>query len=379
MDLVGELVLERNRLLQLSRELKEIREEEFKRSLLKIVDRIDLITTELQFSVLKTRMLPVGRIFKKFPRLVRDLARDLNKEVELVISGEETELDRSVMEEIKDALVHLVRNAIDHGIESPQERERAGKPRRGVLHLTATQQGDHICIQIADDGRGIHPQKVAQKALERGLLTQEDLNRMSAKEIINLIFTPGFSTAEGVTELSGRGVGMDVVKATVKKLKGGIDVDSRPGKGCRITLKLPLTTSVIRLLVVEVSGRVFALPLSSVLEVIRVRPGEVSTINHRQVIRYRDSVLPLVDLNSSFQKGDYFYVVVVGFAKERVGLRVTGLLGQQEAVMKPLGDYLNDVPGIIGSAITGDGRVMLILDVAELMNMSNSYVSYPPN
>ncbi len=297
MNLVGELVLGRNRLSQIVATAEDNREgEDFVRQLNETGSQIDFITTELQTAVMKTRMVQIGRVFNRFPRLVRDIAREFSKEIDLVIQGEETELDKSIIEEISDPLVHLIRNAADHGVESPDIRESRGKPRRGTIHLSAGHEGNHIVIEIQDDGAGIDPEKVKQKAIEKGMLTQEDANEMKLEDAYAIIFIPGFSTAQKVSSVSGRGVGMDVVKTNITKLNGTISVESTVGNGTKFTLKLPLTLAIIQGLLVGVGNETFAVPLSSVLEVVHTPKENIATVHGRAVIRLREIVLPLVEI-----------------------------------------------------------------------------------
>ncbi len=378
MNLVGELVLGRNRLSQIvSSEREDNGHEDFTRQLNETGAQIDFITTELQTAVMKTRMVQIGRVFNRFPRLVRDIAREFSKEIDLVISGEETELDKSIIEEISDPLVHLIRNAADHGVEATEVREKAGKPRRGTIHLSAGHEGNHIIIEIQDDGAGIDPDKLKAKALEKGLITPEEAHEMKLDDVYSLMFVPGFSTAQRVSSVSGRGVGMDVVKTNITKLNGIISVESEVGKGTKFTLKLPLTLAIIQGLLVGVGAETFAIPLSSVLEVVHTSKSEVSTVNGRAVTRLRETVLPLVDITEILEvpgrndDSQAFYTVVVGVANRKFGIEVDRLIGQKEIVIKPLGAYLKNIPGIAGSTILGDGRVIMILDAGELLRLAD--------
>jgi two-component system chemotaxis sensor kinase CheA len=324
--------------------------------------------------VLKMRMLPVDKVFKKFPRIVRSMARDLGKEVDLQIFGEETELDRSVVDEIGDPLIHLIRNAMDHGLETPDERTAAGKSRIGTLVLAAVHEGNQIIISIKDDGRGIDTDRVGRKAVEKGLISEEQLAAMSQRELFDLIFLPGFSTKEQASDLSGRGVGMDVVKTNIKKLNGLIEIKSEKGQGSEFILRLPLTLAIIQSLLVDVEGEVYSIPLSSVLESLRVDQRQFHLIGNREILKLRDMVLPLIRLESIFgverrsEQDNFCYVVVVGTAEKRMGLVVSRLVGQQEVAIKSLGKYLANIPGIAGSTILGDGRVALIIDPVGLVD-----------
>lgn len=374
MNLVGELVLERNRLLNLVKGLDETYEDNEEISALSANgSRINVLTSDLQMAVMRTRMQPVKKVFSKFPRMVRDLARSRNKEIELIMEGEETELDKSVIEEIGDPLVHLIRNAADHGIGSPEERIKEGKEGKGTIKLSAYHEGEQIIIEIADDGKGIDSEKIKSKAVEKGVISEAEAERLSEKEALALIFAPGFSTAETVTDISGRGVGMDVVKTNITKLNGIIDIETRLGKGSRFILKLPLTVAIIETLMVGVGGEVFAIPLSSIIETIRVSWEDIRTINNKEVIPLRDRVLPILRLSHEFdipvmEFENRLYVVVIGVAEKRIGILVEDLFGQEEVVIKPLGEYLAENEGVSGATITGDGRVVLIVDVNSLIN-----------
>ncbi len=379
MNQVGEMVLERNRTLQMnidyqSRENMTNFGEEFS----KLAKRIDFVTSELQMQVLKIRMIPVEKVFKKFPRIVRNLSRDLGKEVNLEIIGEETELDRSVVDEIGDPLIHLIRNALDHGLEMPEERVASGKPRCGNVVLSATHEGNQIIISIKDDGRGIDPEKLSRKAIDKGLVSEEQVAAMSQKEILDLIFLPGFSTKEKATDLSGRGVGMDVVRTNIRKLNGLIEIRSEVGRGTEIILKLPLTLAIIQSLLVEVENEVYSVPLAAVLETLKVETSSFHQIGGQEVLKLRDSVLPLIRMQRVFGVAEkdfssqQSYIVVIGVAEKRMGLIVSRLLGQQEVAIKSLGKYLAKAPGIAGSTILGDGRVALIIDPAGIIEMEES-------
>ncbi|MGE0157286.1 MAG: chemotaxis protein CheA [Geobacter sp.] len=380
MNQVGELVLERNRMIQLNQDLQGGSSDQilFGEEFGKLTKRMNFVTSELQMQVLKMRMIPVEKVFKKFPRIVRSLSRDLGKEVDLQIFGEETELDRSVVDEIGDPLIHLIRNAMDHGLETPEERLAAGKPRTGTLVLAAVHEGNSIIISIKDDGRGIDTERVGRKAIEKGLITEEQLAAMSQREMFDLIFLPGFSTKDKASDLSGRGVGMDVVKTNIKKLNGLIEIKSEKGLGSEFILRLPLTLAIIQSLLVEVEGEVYSIPLSSVLETLRVDQRQFHVVGGQEVLKLRESVLPLIRLEQVFkvqpaaERDDFCYVVVIGAADKRVGLVVTRLVGQQEVAIKSLGNYLANIPGIAGSTILGDGRVTLIVDPVGMIDSGDN-------
>lgn len=370
MNQVGELVLERNRMIQINQDLQQsdVNRPDFNEEFGKLTKRMSFVTSELQMQVLKMRMIPVEKVFKKFPRIVRSMSRDLGKEVDLQIVGEETELDRSVVDEIGDPLIHLIRNAMDHGLETPEVRLAAGKSRCGTLILAAVHEGNQIIISIKDDGNGIDTERVGRKAIEKGLITEDQFAAMSQREVFDLLFLPGFSTKDKATDLSGRGVGMDVVKTNIKKLNGLIEIKSTKGLGSEFILRLPLTLAIIQSLLVEVEGEIYSIPLSSVLETIRVDQRQFHQIGGQEVLKLRDIVLPLIRLQRVFnvqprgEADDICYVVVVGAAEKRMGLVVTRLVGQQEVAIKSLGNYLANIPGIAGSTILGDGRVALIID-----------------
>lgn len=379
MNLVGELVLGRNRLMKLGGGLEQTYENDsMVRELGETLAQINLVTTDLQLAVMKTRMLPIRKVLGKFPRMVRDLSQKLGKQVRLELQGEETELDKSVADEMGDPLVHLVRNAIDHGIELPADRHTAGKPAEGVVRISASQEGNSIVIRIQDDGRGLQVEKIKAKALSRGLISESELAGMDQREIFGLIFLPGFSTAEQVTDVSGRGVGMDVVRTNIRKINGTVEIDSQPGHGSTITIKLPLTIAIIQALLVEVDRSTFAIPLSSVIEAVKITKSDLKTVNGREVLNLRERVLPLLRLADEFEiptdpMRDKFYVVVAAMGDRQVGVIVDHLRSQEEVVIKSMGDYLTNIKGIAGATITGEGKVVLILDVPELVdNVRNS-------
>ena len=377
LNFVGELVLARNRLLRLGSKLVERDgDDEIVSQLEEAISQLDLVTMDLQLGVMKMRMQPIARVFSKFPRMVRDLARYKKKEVELILKGEETELDKTVIEEIGDPLVHLVRNAVDHGIEPPEERKRKGKPRYGTIVISAYQEGRNIIVCVEDDGKGINPEDIKRSAVDKGLISQEEAERLSNKDAVNLIFTPGFSTAREVSDISGRGVGMDVVKTNISRINGTISVESEPGKGTRMIFRLPLTLAIIQALTVEAGGEVYGIPLSNVVENIRITQDDLRTVDGREVIHIRDRVLPVVRLGRLVSVGNHIYpdddgwryVVIVAIGEKRFGLLVDRLHGQEEIVMKSMGEYLKGTEGIAGACITGDGNVILILDVASLVD-----------
>ena len=379
MNLVGELVLGRNRLIKIGTQLEQNHESDPQvRALGETLAQLNLVTTDLQLAVMKTRMLPIKKVFAKLPRMVRDLSQKLGKQVRLEMRGEETELDKSVADEIGDPLVHIVRNAIDHGIETPAERQQKGKQGEGSLVIAASQEGNSIVIRISDDGRGIAVDKVKAKALAKGLVSEAELATMEHREVLNLIFLPGFSTAEKVTDVSGRGVGMDVVRTNIRKINGTVDLESEQGKGSQIIIKLPLTIAIIQALMVEVQRSIFAIPLSSVIEAVRITKSDIKTINGREVLHLRDRVLPLIRLAQEFDvpheiDRDRFYVVVAALGDRRVGIVVDELRSQEEVVIKSIWDYLETVKGVSGATITGEGKVVLILDTSELVQNAQAW------
>ncbi len=382
MNLIGELVLGKNRLMKINEDVEERYEgEEFLEELNQVVSIVSLVTTDLQIAVMKTRMLPIGKVFNKFPRMIRDLSRELNKQIELEIGGEETELDKSIVEEIGDPLVHIIRNSCDHGIETPDVRKAAGKPEVGTIQLKAYNEGNHIVIQITDDGKGLDIDVLKSKSLEKGVIYEKEADSMSDKEAFALIFRPGLSTAATVTNVSGRGVGMDVVKTNIEKLNGIIDIESEVGVGTTINLKIPLTLAIIQALLVGVQEEYYAIPLASVLETVRITKDEIYTVENRSVMRLREEVLSLVHIGDIFEVervfdgAEHAYVVVLGLAESKIGLIVDSLVGQEEIVIKSLGEYLKGIEGIAGATIRGDGGVTLIVDVAALMQMAKSVKS----
>ena len=377
MNLIGELVLGKNRLLKIYDDVEERYEgEKFLEELNQVVSSLSLVTTDIQLAVMKTRMLPIAKVCNKFPRMIRDLSRELGKQIDLEISGEETELDKSIVEEIGDPLVHIIRNSCDHGIEDPETRKAMGKPEKGLVQLKAYNEGNHIVVEIVDDGKGLDADMLKAKSIEKGIITEREADAMSEKEAFGLIFKPGFSTAAKVTNVSGRGVGMDVVKTNIEKLNGIIDIESEVGKGTVMKLKIPLTLAIIQSLLVGTQEEFYAIPLASVLETVRVPIDDIYTIDGKNVLRLRDEVLSLVRLsdvfgvNKVFDGGDQTYVVIIGVAEAKLGIIVDTLVGQEEIVIKSMGDYLQNIPGIAGATIRGDGRVTLIIDVGAMMEMA---------
>ncbi|GAA7117878.1 chemotaxis protein A [Helicobacter pylori] len=379
MNLIGELVLGKNRLIRIYSDVEERYDgEKFLEELNQVVSSISAVTTDLQLAVMKTRMQPVGKVFNKFPRMVRDLSRELGKSIELIIEGEETELDKSIVEEIGDPLIHIIRNSCDHGIEPLEERRRLNKPETGKVQLSAYNEGNHIVIKISDDGKGLDHVMLKEKAIEKGVISERDAEGMSDREAFNLIFKPGFSTAKVVSNVSGRGVGMDVVKTNIEKLNGIIEIDSEVGVGTTQKLKIPLTLAIIQALLVGVQEEYYAIPLSSVLETVRISQDEIYTVDGKSVLRLRDEVLSLVRLSDIFkvdailESNSDVYVVIIGLADQKIGVIVDYLIGQEEVVIKSLGYYLKNTRGIAGATVRGDGKITLIVDVGAMMDMAKS-------
>jgi two-component system chemotaxis sensor kinase CheA len=376
MNVVGEMHLVKNIVGRIARELRAMQGfMGLSVDLHKAQRELERRLNELQEGILEVRMVPIGQIFTRLSQVVRMYAKEAGKEIDLELRGEETELDKLMIEDLADPLMHLIRNAIDHGIESPEERRRLGKPERGSVELTAFPRGNHVVITIEDDGAGMDVARIAAKAVEKGILAPDHGLDAAAdrREILDLIFLPGFTTRETVTEISGRGVGMDVVKRNVSKLSGMIDIRTEPGVGTTFTLTLPITLAIIKALVAESGGRTFAIPLSSVLEIQQATSGQVETVEGREVMAVREDTVPLLRVSDVFhlpghQERDAFYVILVGLAERRVGIVVDSLRDQQEIVIKPLGKRLADVPGIAGATELGDRRgVVLVLDVESLI------------
>lgn len=364
MNLVGELVMHKGRLEEIgsSRRIVELNE---------TIEQIDRISSDLQSVVMKVRMVPIEQVFNRFPRMVRDLAKELNKEIDFQIEGKETELDRTVIDEIGDPLIHLLRNAVDHGIESPAVRAQMGKPRTGTIVLRARHEGNNVLIEVEDDGSGIDFERVKQKAVDKGLVSSKEAEEMPNEKALELLFSPGFSTSDNVTDISGRGVGLDVAKNKIEALNGEIHVDSKLGQGTKFKIKLPLTLAIIQALMVSVRDEIYAIPLSSVDETTMLSPEDIKLIQGQEVMVLRGTVLPLYRLDSLLEvpgekQSDEMYVVVVSKGDKQIGLVVDGLIGQQEIVIKSLGKFLAGIPGIAGAIVAGDGNVRLILDIATL-------------
>ncbi|HMM21582.1 MAG TPA: chemotaxis protein CheA [Selenomonadales bacterium] len=367
LNLVGELVINKTRLEQigLNHKLSD---------LVETIEQMDRVTTDLQTVVMKVRMVPVGQVFNRFPRMVRDLSRDLNKEVNLIIQGEETELDRTVIDEIGDPLVHLLRNAIDHGVENPADRQVKGKNPVGEIRLIARHEGNNVIIMVEDDGAGINPEIVKQKALEKGLITPAEAEKMDTADAVRLVFLPGFSTAKTVTDVSGRGVGMDAVKTKIESLGGMVDVETKINEGSKFKIRLPLTLAIIQALLVDVCNEIYAIPLGSIDSTINITPGDIKTIQNQEVILLRGQIIPIVRLakklnapEAASDNKEELFVVIVHMGEQKAGVIVDTLIGQQEIVIKSLGKLLAGIKVLAGATILGNGQVALILDVGSLM------------
>lgn len=374
LNLSGEIGLTKNRLTCLRANILQGKTDgDTLKALDEAVSHLDLLVGDLQSAVMKTRMQPIGRLFQKYPRLARDLARQLGKDVELLIVGEETEIDKTMIEDLNDPIVHLVRNAVDHGVESTQDRVAAGKPAKSLVKLSAMQSGDHIIIEIADDGKGMRPDTIRRKAIEKGLIDAEAANTLDDKQSLNLIFLPGFSTKDEISDVSGRGVGMDVVRTNIQKLNGRIDINSAVGHGTTITISLPLTLAILPVLVVRLGEQPFAVPLSMVREIIPIHPEEIQRVSGRATMVVRDEVLPVRSLASLIgwpQEGIPSFGVLMQTTTTNFILAIDGFIGRDDVVIKPLHDI--KPKGIAGATLSGDGLVVLVLDIEELLEMSTA-------
>lgn len=374
MNLVGELVIDQTRVYQVERNLsRRFASDESVEDLGQISDHLTRIISELQESVMKARMLPIEQLLSRFPRLVRDLSQKLGKEVELVIEGKETELDRTLIEDLSDPMIHLIRNAVDHGIESPERRELAGKSRQGTLTIRAAHEDNQVVIYIKDDGAGIDSRKMRDSAVQKGIISREEANALTDREAVQLIFLSGFSTAQAVSDVSGRGVGMDIVRENIEKLNGIIDIETELGHGTEFKIKLPLTLAIITGLLVRLSGRTFVIPMSNIAEIVRLERRDIQTVRGEAVIVLRNRVIPILSLHQilnipeAVSSKHYMSLVIIGAAEKRVAVAVDELLGNQEIVLKSLGGYLGKVNLISGATILGDGNVALILEASALV------------
>ncbi|QGT99188.1 Signal transduction histidine kinase CheA [Candidatus Syntrophocurvum alkaliphilum] len=366
MNLVGELVMHKGRLEQIgaNKRVPDLNE---------TIEQIDRVSADLQSVVMKVRMVPIEQVFNRFPRMVRDLAKELNKDVDFIVEGKETELDRTVIDEIGDPLVHILRNAVDHGLEPPEVRVEKGKSISGTIWLKAKHEGNHVYIEVEDDGKGINHEKILRKAIEKDIITQSEATQLKNEEIVNLLFSSGFSTAEDITDISGRGVGLDVVRSKIEALNGEIFLESVAGRGTKFKIKLPLTLAIIQALMVSIKEEIYAIPLSSVDETTLITKNDIKMIQNQEVVMLRGHVLPLYRLGDLLEvpnietNDDEMYVVVVRKADKQIGLAVDTLIGQQEIVIKSLGKVLAGIPGLAGAIVSGDGNVRLILDITTLI------------
>ena len=381
MNTVGEIIIDQTRFRQLVHNLTAaVPDNQDLKALTEVSDHIHRIIGDMQESVMKIRMLPIENLFGRFPRMVRDLAQNLNKDIHLEILGQETELDRTLIEEIGDPLIHLIRNALDHGVETREERARAGKPKAGLVRITAAHEDNQIVITVEDDGAGIDPVKMRSSAVAKGLLSEEEADKLSDQEAIHLIFEPGFSTAVQLSDVSGRGVGMDIVRTNIQKLNGMIHVETNLGAGTAFKIKLPLTLAIITGLVTSIrsSNRIFIVPMTNVHEIVRVSTNEIKSVQGEAVVQIRDNILPVVWLHDLFhiprseESTARIPLVIVGVAEKKIALAVDSLLGNQEIVIKSLSSYLGKIEGVLGATILGNGQVALILEVAGLMKLSSS-------
>ncbi len=365
MNLMGELVINKVRLEQIGQthRLAELTE---------TLEQMDRVTTDLQNIVMKVRMVPVSAVFNRFPRMVRDVSKELNKEINLTIEGEETELDRTVIDEIGDPLMHLLRNSLDHGVEHPDDREKKGKPRTGEVGLIARHEGNNVVIMVTDDGAGINADVIRRKAVEKGMITEDEANKLDDADAVRLIFLPGFSTAEQITDISGRGVGMDVVRSKIESLSGHVDVETQVDKGSVFKIKLPLTLAIIQAMLVKIQEEMYAIPLGSIDSTINIQPTDIKTVQNKEVIVLRGEIIPIIRMEETFQvphvkDSDELFVVVVHAGEAKAGIVVDNLIGQQEIVIKTLGNLFAGLKMFSGATVLGDGRVALILDVATMM------------
>lgn len=378
MNLVGEMVIEQTRIAQVSNTLhNRYMADESVEDLIGISNRVSRVVSELQESIMKARMLPVQQLFSRFPRLVRDLANSLEKDVDLILEGGETKMDRTIIEDITDPLIHLVRNSLDHGIEKSSDRIVKGKPANGTIRIKAFHQENHVIMTVEDDGTGLNLEKIKQSAIKKEVVSSQEAEILSEQEIINLIFQTGLSTANNISDVSGRGVGMDIVRNHIDKLNGIIDVETKDGEGSKFTIKLPLTLAILSGLLVKIHNETYALPMSNIIEIVRKPKDEIKYVKNQSVVVIRDKVLPLIWLHDYFKlprenKKKNVFAVVLGIAEKRFGIVADELVGNQEIVVKPLGAYIGKIEGISGATILGDGSVAHIFDVVGISRMISS-------
>ncbi|HON85642.1 MAG TPA: chemotaxis protein CheA [Syntrophorhabdaceae bacterium] len=372
MNLVGELVLGKNRLNMVKNTVKrDINKNSTIDSLEEVTNYIEVITNELQLSIMKARLVPLSKLFNKVPRLVRDLSNSFNKEIDLKITGEETELDRSLIESLHDPLIHIIRNSVDHGVETKEERVKKNKPERGTISINAYNEGNNVVIDIIDDGKGIDLDSLKKKVLEKGLMSEAEINDMSEKDIMNLIFIPGLSTAKKISNVSGRGVGMDVVKTNIERMNGQVYIDSKKNQWTKISIKLPLTLAIMGALIVEIARELYAIPLNNVIELVKLKKEAIKTVDKNEVLMLRNEIVPILDVSkimSLKEKGLDRYIVICKIGDKTLGVKVNSVVGQEEIVIKPLGEFMGNIKGIGGASIRGDGKVILILDIPAMMS-----------
>jgi len=376
------LVLQKNRVNRICRRLcSQKTHQELMDEFVQIASDLDRVTSELQLGVMKTRLQPLNKLFSRYPRVIRDLAKATGKQIELTITGGDTEVDKNVLEMLADPLVHIMRNSADHGLESAADRLESGKPETGNIYIEAAHEGNHVNVSIRDDGRGILPDKIAEKMIENGLATREEVEAMSDDQIVQHVFAPGFSTRQEASDLSGRGVGMDVVNTNVSKLNGIVDVTSKPGEGTEVSIKIPLTLAIMQAMMIEISGAIYAIPLTNIIEIVKPEAEEISTINGQPTLRLREQVIPLIDMPNHLAiaecKTQPAFAVIVGLGQQRIGLMVHRLIGQQEIVIKPLDDLFDRGNAMSGATVLDDGGVSLIVDIATLIKRMNDENNLP--
>jgi len=375
MNLVGEIIIDQTRITQIGSLLKNRSGEEALDELEETVNHMSKVISELQENVMKTRMLPIEQLFNRFPRIIRDASQKLNKDINLVMEGGETELDRNVIEEINDPLIHIIRNSIDHGLETAEKRKELGKPEKGLVKMSAKHEDNQVVVIVEDDGNGIDPEKMKDSAVKKGILTQEKADTLSDSEAVQLIFKPGFSTASQVSDISGRGVGMDIVRSHIEKLSGTIEIDTKKGIGTKMIIKLPLTLAIMKGLLIELNKRVYSLPTNSIIEIVRIQEEDIQFVGGKEFIQIRERILPLCWLHDHFHfprahaKNKNIVVVIIGVGDKQMGLVVDELIGNQEIVIKSLANYIGKIDGISGAAILGNGGIALILDTIGIMNL----------
>ncbi len=371
MNLVGELVLGKNRLNMVKNIVKRDAKNTTIDSLEEVTNYIEVITNELQLSIMKARLVPLSKLFNKVPRLVRDLCNSFNKDIELKITGEETELDRSLIESLHDPLIHIIRNSVDHGIETSEERRKKGKQDKGTLTINAYNEGNNVVIDIIDDGKGIDVDALKRKVLEKGIMSEAELTDMTEKDAMSLIFIPGLSTAKKISNVSGRGVGMDVVKTNIERMNGQVYIDSKKNQWTKISIKLPLTLAIMGALIVEIGNELYAIPLNNVIELVKLKKEAIKSVDKNEVLMLRNEIVPILDVSHLMSlKEDRAdrYLVICKIGDKTLGIKVKSVIGQEEIVIKSLGEFMGNIKGIGGASIRGDGKVILILDIPAMIS-----------